>query len=405
MKSNTDTAVDMGQKHRHEKLETLARRLESFRPAQPVRVTQTHLPDFDQYVEQIRPMWESKWITNNGGQHQQLERRLSSYLDAPHTSLLSNGTLALLLALKVYELEGEVITTPFTFPATAHSIVWNGLTPVFADIDPVTFNLDPQRIEEAITPKTSAILAVHVYGTPCDVDAIETIANRHNLKVIYDAAHTFGARLRGTPLAQFGDAAVLSFHATKLFHTIEGGAVVVHSEEEKRALDLLKNFGIQNEESVVLPGINAKMSEFHAAMGCLELSSVDEQIRKRKQRHDRYCQLLGQVQGITLPGIPESLQYNYAYFPILIDPDRYGLDRNEVYSLFKKLDIYTRKYFYPLLSTVAGYEKLSSADPGHLPVASRVAEQVLCLPMYGSLNMSTVDHLCEILTVAPGMVS
>ncbi len=405
MKSNIDTAVDVWQKHRHEKLESLAHRLESFRPAQPVQVTQTHLPDFDRYVEQIRPMWTSKWITNNGDQHQQLERRLSSYLDAPHTSLLSNGTLALLLALKLYELKGEVVTTPFTFPATAHSIVWNGLTPVFADIDPLTYNLNPQRIEESITPNTSAILAVHVYGTPCDVDAIEAIANRHNLKVIYDAAHTFGARFRGTSLANFGDAAVLSFHATKLFHTIEGGAVVVHSAEEKRALDLLKNFGIQNEESIVRYGINAKMNEFQAAMGCLELSSVDEQIRQRKQRHDRYCQWLGEVPGITLPGIPDSLQYNYAYFPILIDPDRYGLDRNEVYTLFKRLDIYTRKYFYPLLSTVAGYEQLPSADPGHLPVASRVAEQVLCLPMYGSLNMKTVDRLCEILKVAPGMVS
>lgn len=359
------------------------------------------MPPLDAFQAYVAGIWERRWLTNAGELHQQLEGRLAEYLGAPHLSLFCNGTIALLAAIRFLRIEvGEVITTPFTFPATTHALTWMGLKPVFCDIDPVTLNLDAARIEAAITPRTKAILPVHVYGIPCDVDAINSIADRYGLKVIYDAAHTFGARYRGRAIAAYGDAAMLSFHATKLFSTVEGGALVVPDAESKKTVDLLKNFGIKDAETVEISGINGKMNELQAAFGLLHLEQADREIAARREIARVYREELAGVPGIILlPDIP-GLEPNYAYFPILVDPEGFGMTRDDLHRWMGRANIEPRKYFYPLCSRYACYsdfEKYPSARPENLPVAERAARQVLCLPVYSELCLDMVRNIAALI--------
>ena len=361
-------------------------------------MTRPTMPPLKEYSRLLEGVWERKWLTNAGALHQQLEQRLCEYLGCEHLSLFSNGTIALLAALRLFDFEeGEVITTPFTFPATAHCIVWTGLTPVFCDIEPDTYNIDPARIEAAITPCTRAILGVHVYGMPCNVAAIESIAARHGLKVIYDAAHAFGARIGDRSLACHGDAAMLSFHATKLYSTIEGGALIVKSAADKRRVDLLKNFGIADAETVLMPGINGKMNEFQAAFGLLQLEMVQQEIDARRAVAGAYRNHLAGVPGIRLLPERPGMQHNNAYFPILVDADQYGMTRDDLQRCLLECDIEPRKYFYPLCSHYPCYKDHPSARPGNLPVAERVAGQVLCLPVYRELSLDTAQDICTVI--------
>ncbi|HNT86831.1 MAG TPA: DegT/DnrJ/EryC1/StrS family aminotransferase [Candidatus Hydrogenedentes bacterium] len=362
-----------------------------------VYVTRPAMPSLESFQAHVAGIWERRWLTNAGRLHGELEGRLAEYLGAPHLSLFCNGTIALLAALRLLKIEGgEVVTTPFTFPATAHALTWMGLRPVFCDIDPVTLNLDPGRIEAAITPETRAILPVHVYGIPCDVDAIQGIADRRGIRVLYDAAHTFGARFRGRALAAYGDAAMLSFHATKLFSTIEGGALVVPDAARKREVDLLKNFGIVDAETVAVPGINGKMNEFQAAFGLLHLEQVDREIAARRAIAQVYRDGLGEVPGITLPSEPADLEQNYAYFPIFVDPAAFGMSRDDLHRCMLWANIEPRKYFHPLCSRYPCYRELPSARPELLPVAERAAERVLCLPVYSELPLDAVRDVCAL---------
>lgn len=371
--------------------------LRRFKANERIYVTRPTLPPLDAYRDLLEGVWRRKWLTNAGELHQTLEARLCAFLGVEHLSLFCNGTIALLVALRMLDLrEGEVITTPFTFPATAHAIEWMGLKPVFCDIDPDTCNIDPNRIEASITQDTRAILGVHVYGMPCDVDAIECIANRHGLRVLYDAAHGFGARLRGRALAAHGDVSMLSFHATKLFSTIEGGALVVRNAESKRKIDLLKNFGIADAETVLMPGINGKMNEFQAAFGLLQLEMAPAEIAARGAVANIYRKELGMVPGVRLLPECEGLERNNAYFPILVEPETYGMTRDALQGCLLECNIEPRKYFYPLCSHYPCYRGLPSADPANLPVAERVAAQVLCLPMYRELRIETAKAICEV---------
>lgn len=347
----------------------------------PIYVTQPYLPPLEQFIPYLEQIWKSKQITNNGPLHQQLEQELCNYLGVPQISLFCNGTIALLTALQALGIEGEVITTPYSFVATSHALLWNQLTPVFVDIDPITLNIDPTKIEAAITDKTTAILAVHCYGTPCDVDAIQAIANKHGLKVIYDAAHAFGVEDAGGSILRHGDLSILSFHATKVFNTFEGGAIISPDAETKAYIDQLKNFGFTGETSVVTAGINGKMSEVNAAMGLLQLKYVDEVIAQRGEVDAQYRKHLADVPGITC--LPNTLQTraNYSYFPILVEED-YPLSRDELYKKFQQHNIFPRRYFYPLITEFPMYQKYASADRGNLPVALWAAERVICLPMY-----------------------
>jgi dTDP-4-amino-4,6-dideoxygalactose transaminase len=366
-------------------------------PEKPTLVTSPHLPPLEEFLPYLQDIWESKWLTNKGKYHQALEEALCNYLDVPYISLFSNGTLALLTALQVLRITGEVITTPYSFVATTHALWWNNIKPVFVDIEPHTFNLDPDKIEVAITPQTTAILPVHVYGNPCAVQKIKEIADTYGLKVIYDACHTFGVTLDGVPVLQFGDLSVMSFHATKVYNTFEGGAIVCHDEATKKRIDYLKNFGFAGETKVVAPGINAKMNEFQAALGLLQLKYIDQAIARRKAIAEAYRCHLGGIPGIRfledLPGV----KHCYAYFPILVDQAQYGRSRDDLYEELKQHNIYGRRYFYPLISQFPTYQALESARPGKLPVAERVTQQVICLPIYPDLELESVAKIAAIM--------
>lgn len=350
----------------------------------PIYVTQPYLPPLEEFVPYLKDIWNNKVLTNGGPYHQQLEQALCDYLGVKHISLLTNGTIALVTALQALRITGEVITTPYSFVATAHSLLWNGIKPVFVDVDPKTLNLDPAKIEAAITPQTTAIMPVHVYGHPCDVDAIRKIADNYNLKVIYDAAHAFGVHCHCGSLLNHGDLSVLSFHATKVFNTFEGGAIVCPDEKTKQRIDHLKNFGFVDEVTVVAPGINGKMSEFNAAFGLLQLKYIDSALARRKKIDATYREHLAGVKGVHCLGDAGESQSNHAYFPILVQPD-YPLSRDALYQKLKDHGIYARRYFYPLISDFPMYRGMPSAQRGNLPVAATAADTVLCLPIYPAL--------------------
>lgn len=360
--------------------------------SKPIYVTQPYMPPLEAFLPYLEQIWKNKWLTNAGPYHQELETALTQNLEVPHLSLFANGTIALVVALQAMRVSGEVITTPFTFVATTHSLLWNGIKPVFVDIDPETFNLDPDRIEAAITPQTTAILPVHCYGNPCAVERIQRIADRYGLKVIYDAAHAFGVRHRGESLARHGDLAVLSFHATKVFNTFEGGAIVSPDEKTKRRIDYLKNFGIADEVTVVGPGINGKMNEVQAAFGLLQLKYLADGQAKRCAVDQRYRVELSGVRGIRLMPEPPATNANYSYFPILVGPD-FGLSRDALYERLRADGVHARRYFFPLLSELPMYRGLPSATPENLPVATRVAKQVLCLPIHADLTAEEQDRV------------
>jgi dTDP-4-amino-4,6-dideoxygalactose transaminase len=365
--------------------------------SRPITVTSPYLPPLDEFIPYLEDIWDSRWLTNNGKFHKALESALCEYLGVKYISLFSNGTLALVTALQALRITGEVITTPFSFVATTHALWWNNIKPVFVDIERRTFNIDPSKIEAAITPQTTAILPVHVYGNPCDVLSIGEIAGVYGLKVIYDACHTFGVTLAGAPVLNFGDLSVMSFHATKVFTTFEGGAIVCHDETTKKRIDNLKNFGFVNETTVVAPGINAKMNEVQAAMGLLQLKRVDAAIEKRRKIAESYRHQLKGIQGLRLLVDIEGVRHCHSYFPIFIDRTHYGRTRDEIYEELKKHNMFGRRYFYPLISQFPPYRGLDSAKPGNLAVAETVTEQVICLPIYPDLDHSAVDEVCAIL--------
>lgn len=361
-----------------------------------IYVTQPHLPPLEEFIPYLQQIWDSKILTNAGPFHQQFEAALCKYLGVRHLALFTNGTLALLTALQALRVTGEVITTPYSFVATAHSLVWNGIKPVFADIDPVTLNLDPARIEAAITPQTTAIMPVHCYGKPCDVEAIQKIADNYNLKVIYDAAHAFGVQTETGSVLEHGDLAVLSFHATKVFNTFEGGAIICQDAKTKQRIDHLKNFGFVDEVTVVASGINGKMSEINAAFGLLQLQHIDEALARRAQIDALYRERLRDVRGIRcLPKAGEKVA-NHSYFPILVGPD-YPISRDALYQKFRDENIYARRYFYPLISDFPIYRGLPSARQDNLPVAHAAAQQVLCLPIFPALTESMLDRIVGII--------
>ncbi|MCG7892991.1 MAG: DegT/DnrJ/EryC1/StrS family aminotransferase [Candidatus Thiodiazotropha taylori] len=365
-------------------------------------VTQPSLPPLDEFVELLEQIWASKRLTNNGPFHQQFESALAEYLDVPYVSLFCNGMMALQVGLQSLKITGEVITAPYTFPATTHAIYWNHCTPVFCDIDPHTCNIDPEKIESLITPKTTCILPVHVYGMPCRIESIQHIADTYGLKVIYDAAHAFGTKLNGTSLCSFGDLSILSFHATKVFNTFEGGALVIHDEKLKRRVDYLKNFGFANETTVVAPGSNGKMNEMQSALGLLQLKHVDESINKRVQLIELYRQQLHNIPGIRLLEPIDDLMPNGAYCPIFVEQKIYGKSRDQLYQILKDESIYGRRYFYPLISQLPAYRGLASASPDRLQNAVTAADQVICLPLYGELEAATVERIANIVREAAG---
>ncbi len=361
-----------------------------------ITVTSPLLPDPDELGRLMKDIWSSRWITNNGQFHQQLETALCQYLKVPYISLFTNGTLPLLTALQALRISGEVITTPYSFVATTHCIWWNGLRPVFVDIDPANCGLDPDKIEAAITPRTTAILPVHCYGKPCDGARIQQIADKYGLKVIYDAAHAFGVESGGQSILNWGDMSTLSFHATKVFNTAEGGALVIHDEATKRRIDYLKNFGFESETEVVAPGINGKMDEVRAAIGLLNLKQVDRAIAARHQAALRYREALRSVPGIRFFDDMPGVKHNYSYFPIFVNADQYGLSRDQLYSRLLSHGIYGRRYFYPLISTFSTYRALPSAAPDNLPNATRIANEVICLPMHHLLTPADLDRIIDI---------
>ncbi|MCB9495453.1 MAG: DegT/DnrJ/EryC1/StrS family aminotransferase [Fibrobacteria bacterium] len=366
-----------------------------------IYVTQPEMPPLEEFEPYLKKIWESRWLTNNGQFHEDLEAALAEYLGVPCLSLFSNGTLALLTALQALRITGEVITTPFSFVATTHALWWNNVKPVFVDIEPETFQLDPMRIESAITPATTAILPVHVYGNPCNVDAIQRVADTFGLRVIYDAAHAFGVKRGGRSLACEGDLSVLSFHATKVFTTIEGGAIVAPDVKTKDRIDFLKNFGFADEVTVVAPGINAKMNEVQAAYGLLQLKHIDSHISRRREVALRYRARLAGIPGIRHLDDIAGTTPNHAYFPIMIDADVYGMSRDTVYERLKTHGIYSRRYFHPLISHFPVYRGLPSAHPENLPVAEAVSRRILCLPIYPSLELDVVDKICLLLERRP----
>ncbi len=359
-----------------------------------ILVTEPVLPDlkeFNLYLEQI---WQSKWLTNNGSFHQELEQKLCEFLGVKYISLFSNGTLALITALQALELEGEVITTPYSFVATAHSIWWNKLKPVFVDVDEKYGNIIPEEIEKAITEKTTAILPVHVYGNPCEHNKIQEIANKYNLKLIYDAAHAFAVTENGNSVLNYGDLSILSFHATKVYNTIEGGAIVCNSAEMKKHIDYLKNFGFEDEVTVVEPGINAKMNEVQAAYGLLQLKTIHQNIEDRKNVAMQYKSALDNVSGIKTPFYQNNIQYNYSYFPVLVDENLYGKSRDELYFELQKHQIFGRRYFYPLITDFQPYNKINQQE---LPNANCWAKQVICLPIFPTLTQNDIDRIVSII--------
>jgi len=364
----------------------------------PTFVTKPVLPPLGELKHLLERIWKNGIITNNGPFHIEFEETLTKHLGINHISVFSNGTLALLTALQALDIRGEVITTPFSFVATTHSLWWNKIKPVFADIEPNYFTLDPAKIEAAITNETTAIMPVHVYGNPCRLAEIEEIAQKYGLKVIYDAAHAFGVEINGKSINNYGDLSVLSFHATKVFNTIEGGAIVSHYPAMKKHIDHLKNFGFEDEITVVGPGINAKMNELQAAYGLLQLNTIEESIRKRKAITLAYREALANVSGITFLKDMEGVKHNYAYFPILVDEITYGIPRDGLYNRLKENNIYGRRYFYPLISQFPPYKNLVSANTANLSIAHEVAGRVLCLPIYPDLELSTVTDIVEIIS-------
>lgn len=375
-----------------------------------ITVTSPLLPDLDEFHELLKDIWQKKWITNNGEYHQRLEQALAEYLKVPYVSLFTNGTLPLITALQALRITGEVITTPYSFVATTHALWWNGIKPVFVDIDPATCCIDPNKIEAAITPHTTAIMPVHVYGKPCDTEAIQSIADKYGLKVIYDAAHAFGVEVNGKSILNAGDMSTLSFHATKVFNTIEGGAMVMHDAKTKQRIDFLKNFGFAGETEVVAPGINSKMDEIRSAYGLLNLKQIDAAIAARKEVARKYVDALKDVPGLRIPqymlnsfasplsfsGETEgetSVRLNYSYFPIFVNAKEYGMTRDELYFKMREQGVWGRRYFYPLISTFSTYRNLPSAKPENLPVATKMADEVICLPMHHALKEEDVKRV------------
>jgi dTDP-4-amino-4,6-dideoxygalactose transaminase len=362
----------------------------------PIYVTQPHLPPLEEFIPYLEKIWANKILTNCGPFHQQLEQALCEYLGVKHLALFSNGTLALVTALQALRINGEVITTPYSFVATAHSLLWNGIRPVFVDVDPNTLNLDPAKIEAAITPQTTAIMPVHVYGHPCDVQAIQEIADRYNLKVIYDAAHAFGVQDAGGSVLRHGDLSVLSFHATKVFNTFEGGAIVCRDAKTKQHIDQLKNFGFADEVTVIAPGINGKMSEVNAAFGLLQLKHIEHALARRKAIDTTYREKLKNIKGLRcLQGAGEAI-VNHAYFPVLVDAD-YPLSRDELYEKLRHHNIFSRRYFYPLITDFPMYRGLPSAHRHNLPVAAEAAQKILCLPIYPALEDAQISNIADLL--------
>ena len=358
-----------------------------------ITVTSPLLPDLADFNALLKEIWDSKWITNNGSFHKQLEKELAAYLKVPYISLFTNGTLPLITALQALRITGEVITTPYSFVATTHSLWWNGCKPVFVDIDPTTGNIDPDKIEAAITPQTQAIMPVHVYGKPCDTKRIQEIADKYGLKVIYDAAHAFGVEVNGESILNAGDMSTLSFHATKVYNTIEGGALVMQDERTKKRIDYLKNFGFASEVEVVAPGINSKMDEMRSAYGLLNLKQVDAAIEARHQVAVQYREALRPVEGITFMDDMPGVKHNYSYFPIFVDAEKYGMTRDELYFKMKGQNVLGRRYFYPLISEFTTYRGLPSASPKNLPNAHKMADSVICLPMHHELDKEDVERI------------
>ena len=360
-----------------------------------ITVTSPLLPNLSEFEKYLEDIWQRKWITNNGHYHQELEKALAEYLKVPYISLFTNGTLPLITALQALRITGEVITTPYSFVATTHALWWNGIKPVFVDIEPETGNIDPAKIEAAITPKTTAIMPVHVYGKPCKTKEIQNIADKYGLKIIYDAAHAFGVEVDGKSILNEGDISTLSFHATKVFNTVEGGAMVMHDEQTKKRIDYLKNFGFANEVEVIAPGINSKMDEIRAAYGLINLKQVDAAIESRRQTAIKYRNALRNVEGITFFDDMPGVKHNYSYFPMFVDAQKFGMTRDELYAKMKDRNVLGRRYFYPLISTFSTYRGLESAKPENLPVAHKMAEQVICLPMYAGLTDEDVERVIE----------
>lgn len=363
-----------------------------------IPVTQPSLPDLNEFIPYLEKIWDNRWLTNNGPFHHQLEAALCEYLGVEHVSLFNNATIALITALQAMRINGEVITTPYSFVATSHSIMWNGLEPVFVDIDPTTFNIDPAKIEAAISPRTTAIMPVHCYSNPCDVEAIQKIADNYGLKVIYDAAHAFGVNYKGESLLKWGDLSILSFHATKVFNTFEGGAIISPDAKTKQRIDRLKNFGIADELTVTAPGINGKMSEINAAFGLVQLKHIDDAMAQRQAIDSRYRSELAEVTGITLYQHDINANSNFSYFPILVEAE-YPLSRDELYEKLKAHGVLSRRYFYPLISNMPMYRGLPTADAVHLPLANALAEKVLCLPIFNEL---TVEQQQQVITLIKG---
>jgi len=366
-------------------------------PEHPIFVTQPALPPLEEFHELLKKIWDTKILTNNGPFHQQFENALAEFLGVKYISLFSNGTLALITALQALRITGEVITTPFSFVATTHSLWWNNIKPVFADIEPDYFNLDPEKVEAAITPQTTAIMPVHVYGNPCKLEQFQKIADTYGLQVIYDAAHAFGVNLNDNSILNYGDLSILSFHATKVFNTIEGGAIISPDEKTKIRVDYLKNFGFADETTVIAPGINAKMNELQSAYGLLQLKYVDDCIAKRKKIATLYREKLKEIAGIKYLEDIEGVRHAYSYFPILVDKENFGKTRDELYECLKKQNIFGRRYFYPLISQFPTYRGLQSSRQDNLPVATRMSEQVICLPIYPELDIESVIKIVSII--------
>lgn len=365
-------------------------------PNKPIQVTQPHLPDLKDFIVSLEKIWENKWLTNNGEFHQEFERRLAEYLGVKYISVFNNGTLALITALKALNIKGEVITTPYSFVATSHALHWNGIIPVFADIDPIFGNVDPEEIEKHITPNTTAILPVQVYGNPTNNEKITKIAKDHNLKVINDSAHAFGVKKDNDSILLSGDLSILSFHATKTFNTIEGGAIICHDKEMKDRIDDLKNFGFKDEVTVISHGINAKMNELQAAFGLLELKSIDEQIEKRGKIAKQYRNELSNIEGLRFLMDIDGIKHNYSYFPIFISKN-FGISRDRFYLYLKENNVFCRRYFYPLISNFPVYDHLPSSSKKNLSTANTLSDQVLCLPIYSELSEKEVIYICNLI--------
>lgn len=360
-----------------------------------ITVTSPLLPNLDEFNELLKDIWNRKWITNNGHYHKELEKALAAYMKVPYVSLFTNGTLPLITALQALHITGEVITTPYSFVATTHALWWNGIKPVFVDIDPGNGCIDPKKIEAAITPRTTAIMAVHVYGKPCDTQAIQDIADKYGLRVIYDAAHAFGVEVNGESVLNAGDMSTLSFHATKVYNTVEGGAMIMHDEKTKQQIDYLKNFGFAGETKVVAPGINSKMDEIRSAYGLLNLKQVDAAIEARKKVAFQYRNALKGVKGITYWEDQPNVKNNYSYFPIFVNQEEYGMSRDELYFKMKENKVWGRRYFYPLISEFDTYRGFESSNPENLPVATKMANEVICLPMHHALSNDDIKRIVD----------